>query len=143
MQKVDLSNPTLFVVNVSYRAIGKTRPRRRSTKGQKTTGVFVPDAYTKSKEALAALVCDRLQSSGYKFPLSGELGLSLSITRAVKRGRTPDVDNLAGFVMDALNWSEKTKRGVWRDDSQIKSLKVDVRQGEADWIQIEVFTVRP
>lgn len=141
MQKVNLSDPRLFEVTVACRAIGKARPRRQSTKGKSRIGVFVPDKYTKAKRELAALVLDQLRGSGLVFPLGGELGLNLLIRRAMKRGRTPDVDNLAGFVMDALNWSESEKRGVWRDDCQIKSLSVDVRQAEEDSIRIVVYTV--
>jgi len=45
---------------------------------------------------------------------------------------TPDTDNLAKFIMDALN-------GVYyKDDSQVYSLEVLKRYGEEDSVRVQL-----
>lgn len=49
-----------------------------------------------------------------------------------------DVDNMAKSVMDAC-----TEAGVWLDDSQVSTLTVSKRYGEADSIRVRIEVQQP
>lgn len=118
-------------INVPMRAVGKARPRVTKR------GTFMDAGYVAWKRELQMRVghamppvCRVSIVAQFKMPQSWS-----KIRRAAScdtpRNATPDADNVAGAIMDAL----------WEDDSGVHIGKVDRVWGESDAIMIVVEAV--
>lgn len=98
------------------------RPRAVS-RGRGFASIYHPTSYTSWKENVAGLVKDSpgIPEDVLTGPLRVEIDVLVTKPRTSKlQHPSPDVDNYAKGVLDAITQSER----VWKDDKQIVTLRI-------------------
>jgi Holliday junction resolvase RusA-like endonuclease len=127
----------------------KGQPRVRATRRGKFAGVYDPGTADRWKANVREAASQHMPPAPFAGPIRAELVFTLPRPKAhfLKAGlrpnaplrhiSTPDADNLAKAVLDALG----DMQAFWGDDSQVCELRVSKLYGERAgcWVKLSDF----